>query len=331
MKKIDITEWKEYRIGDLFSISKPLARVQTAYEEGEIPFVASGSENNGVQKYCTPINNEQLEDGNCITVSPVDGYAFFQTTSFLGRGGAGSSINILRNPQINKKNALFICTMIRRVCSKYSYSQMCSASSLANESISLPATSDGTPDWQYMEESLNKCNIHKWKEYKVGQLFDIFNGKGITKFEISNHTGTIPTIQSGEDNFGVIGHLDKDYCLQQNYTMSKGMCLTVARSGSSGFVGIQTQQCVVGDSAKILEPKFNASVEILLFIRALLMVNKKKYAYTDKVTKENYEADTIPLPTTSSGTPDWAYMEQFIRSIIASKSIATQHLLRTME
>lgn len=152
MNKICIKDWKEFRIDALFTICKPAPRVQTQYEDGNVPFVASGSENNGVQKYCTPLQNDILEKGNCITVSPVDGYAFYQESDFLGRGGAGSSINILRNDKLNKYNALFLCTIIRRVCSKYSYNQMCSASKLSAEKITLPITNSGEPDYFYMEE-----------------------------------------------------------------------------------------------------------------------------------------------------------------------------------
>ena len=151
MKKIDIKYWKEFRIGHLFSIEKPQPRVQTQYEDGEIPFVASGNENNGVQKYCTPHENESLDKGGCITVSPVGGFAFWQKKDFLGRGGAGSSINILRNPNLNKNNALFICTLIRIACGKYSYTHMCSASKLAAETIFLPIKKNGSPDWEYMD------------------------------------------------------------------------------------------------------------------------------------------------------------------------------------
>lgn len=150
MKKINITKWKEFKIGDLFSISKPSQRILTEYETGTVPLVASGSENNGVKKYCEPLKDEVLEKGHCITVSPVDGYAFYQANDFLGRGGAGSSINILRNENLTSTNALFLCTIIRRVCSKYSYNQMCSASKLSTEKILLPVTIDGTPDWKYM-------------------------------------------------------------------------------------------------------------------------------------------------------------------------------------
>lgn len=162
---------------------------------------------------------------------------------------------------------------------------------------------------------MKRVDTTYWKAFRVGELFDIIGGKGITKNEIFEHQGALPAIQSGEENFGCIGYIDKDYCLKQKYTISKGECLTVARSGSSGYVGYQASQCVVGDSAKILEPKFEANTLRLLFLRSALMVNKVKYAYTDKVTNENYAKDIIKLPSTPDGDPDWEYMENYMRKL----------------
>ena len=162
---------------------------------------------------------------------------------------------------------------------------------------------------------MKRVDTTYWKAFRVGEFFDIIGGKGITKNEIFEHQGALPAIQSGEENFGCIGYIDKDYCLKQKYTISKGECLTVARSGSSGYVGYQASQCVVGDSAKILEPKFEANTLRLLFLRSALMVNKVKYAYTDKVTNENYAKDIIKLPSTPDGAPDWEYMENYMRKL----------------
>lgn len=162
-------------------------------------------------------------------------------------------------------------------------------------------------------EGINTAN---WGEFEVGELFAILNGKGITKNEIYAHQGEIPAIQSGEENYGCIGYLDKDYCINQKYSLSKGMCLTVARSGSSGYVGYQSKQCVVGDSAKILEPKLNANKERLLFMQTILLQLKTRYAYSDKVTADNYAKQTIKLPITKSGQPDWDYMENKIKNLI---------------
>ena len=160
-----------------------------------------------------------------------------------------------------------------------------------------------------------KLDISNWKAFRVEELFEVINGAGITKKEIYEHPGYLPAIQSGEEAFGIIGTIDYNYCVEKRYKISKGPCLTVARSGSSGFVGYQPVQCVVGDSAKILEPKFEINRYRLLFIRALLMVNKPKYAYVDKVTSTNYKQDTIFLPVNQDNTPDWQYMENFMKDV----------------
>lgn len=175
---------------------------------------------------------------------------------------------------------------------------------------------------------MKKINTTYWKEFRVGDLFEIIGGKGITKQEIYEHAGKLPAIQSGEEKFGCIGYLDKEYCKAKKYAISGGECLTVARSGSSGYVGYQASQCVVGDSAKILEPKFEANTLRLLFVRSALMVLKAKYAYTDKVTNENYANATILLPT-KDNEPDWQYMEDYMRDIESRAQISISALNAT--
>lgn len=179
---------------------------------------------------------------------------------------------------------------------------------------------------------MKRIDTSKWKKFRVGDLFEIVSGKGITKKEITEHGGSLPAIQSGEERFGLMGYINEEYCIKKKYAISKGECLTVARSGSSGYVGYQAKKCVVGDSAKILEPKFESNTSCLLFIRALLMENKKKYAYKDKVTTENYEKDVILLPATSSGDPDWEYIEAYMRKYeqqTNSSIKALKHLTET--
>ena len=151
MKKIDTTGWKEFVISELFNVKRPAARSQARYSEGTVPFVASGNFNNGVLKYLTPKENERLDKGNCITVSPIDGSCFYQENDFLGRGGAGSSIILLYNDKLNLYNGYFIATIIRAVCQKYIYSDMANKNTIGNEKIKLPVDETGNPDFAYME------------------------------------------------------------------------------------------------------------------------------------------------------------------------------------
>lgn len=157
MNKIDTQQWKEFVIKDIFTVKRPAARSQVDYDEGEIPFVASGNFNNGVIKYLNPKSDEVLDKGNCITVSPIDGSSFYQEKDFLGRGGAGSSIILLYNPKLNLYNGYFIATVIRTVCQNYAYSDMANKNTIGTEKIKLPADKDGNPDYSYMEKYMRNC------------------------------------------------------------------------------------------------------------------------------------------------------------------------------
>lgn len=165
-------EWKEFFIGDLFDVKRPVARSESQYQIGKVPFIASGNVNNGVINCCTPTENEKLDKGDCITVSPVDGSAFYQGYDFLGRGGAGSSILLLYNTLINKYSGLFITRMIRQTCSKYHYGNMGSQERIKREKIMLPIDNQGSPDYAFMEQYIKERErqiIQNYINY-IGQI-----------------------------------------------------------------------------------------------------------------------------------------------------------------
>lgn len=172
-----------------------------------------------------------------------------------------------------------------------------------------------------------------WKSFAVSKILTIMNGKGITKEEIAENEGSFEVVQSGENNNGVIGKIDLVYCKSMGYTYTEKPCLTVARSGSAGFVSFQINGCVVGDSAKILLlDDCLATTEHYVFLQSILMANKFKYTYGRKVTEEKYMNDLIDLPIqhNADGTPfidvnkkysddgyvpDWKFMENYIKSL----------------
>lgn len=160
-------------------------------------------------------------------------------------------------------------------------------------------------------------NIDQWQEFAISDILIVLNGKGITQDEIMEFPGTFTVVQSGEENNGVLGYIDLDYCVKRGYTYTQEKCLTVARSGSAGFVSYHPQGCVVGDSAKILmfKNKEIATEYAYLFIRTILMANKYKYSYGRKVTEDKYLSEILLLPVTETGQPDWEFMEKYIMSL----------------
>lgn len=160
-------------------------------------------------------------------------------------------------------------------------------------------------------------NFSDWIEFRLSEILYLYNGVGITIEEIENHPGDFEVIQSGEENNGCIGKIDRAYCIAKGYTYTEEPCLTVARTGSAGFVAYQPFGCVAGDSAKILilKDEVAKSPFVYLFIKTILMANRYKYTYGRKVTEEKYLSEVVMLPATSHGSPDWNYMERYIKSL----------------
>lgn len=166
-------------------------------------------------------------------------------------------------------------------------------------------------------------NERKWNTFLVEDIFEILNGKGITTTEINEHIGDFSTVQSSENNNGIMGYIDLEYCKEMNYTYYEGPCLTVARSGSSGYVSYQPNGCCVGDSAKILVLKEHPAdeKEVLVFLQTILMQNKFKYLYARKVTEDIYKKDELLLPVNDENEPDYRFMSDYIKSLPFSCAI----------
>lgn len=175
---LDEKEWDEFFIGDLFEVSRPKSRNKDDYDFGNTPFVASGALNNGVMKCCDAKQDEQLDAGNCITVSPVDGSTFYQPMDFLGRGGAGSSILMLRSDWLNLYLGQFIARTVRQTCSKYTYGHMGNKDSIKRERIMLPIDDSGKPDYEYMEQYSKNMMLRKYKQY-----LEFINRQNVTEVE----------------------------------------------------------------------------------------------------------------------------------------------------
>ena len=329
MKQIDTKQWKEFIIKDLFTVKRPSARSQANYNDGDIPFVASGNFNNGVLKYLEPKKDEILDAGNCITVSPIDGSSFYQEDDFLGRGGAGSSIILLYNPNLNLYNGYFIATVIRTVCRKYAYSDMANKDTIGAEKIKLPVDETGNPDFSYMESYMKNLelavstsltdlqsakksdisgtlDISSWKLFQLSELFNVQKGKRLTKADMKD--GKIRFIGASAINNGITAYISNDEHLHPQNT------ITLSYNGSIGEAFYQDEMFWASDDVNVLYPKFEMNREMAFFIIPLLKTAGKRYAFIDKWKKEDMEKSKIPLPTTEDGNHDYKYIEKYITS-----------------
>ena len=347
--KIDFDKWKEFQYIDIFEIRKGFYNKKPEHViPGDVPFLGATEKNNGVTEYYSmedidnasktgDENNSSLSEkifpahALCVTNNGSVGFAYYQNREFT----CSHDVNPLYilDGEFNEYTALFVATVIKKDRYRWAYGRKWRPERMVKSKIMLPATDEGKPDWEYMEQFIkslkykhistsNKCGakdleISTWKEFSVGELFDIFNGKGITQEEIEQNPGDFVAVQSGEEGNGCIGKISKLYCKEVGYTYTEAPCLTVARSGSAGYVSFQQYGCVVGDSAKILllKDRNRANKYVYLFMKTILMANKYKYTYGRKVTEDKYLKEKVMLPVVKTGEPDWSYMETYIKNL----------------
>lgn len=345
---LNIKSWEYFKISDIFDTFQQGKANQGMLDDGNDCFyVGAKKSNNGVMFHCAYDSN-LIQKGNCIIFicngEGSVGYANYMNEDFIGT----TDIVAGYSKFLNEYNGLFLATILCQERPKYSFGRKWKTH-LKSTTIKLPITQDKNPDWLFMENYVKslkhkhiitqnsngiiKLEVEKWKDFNVSSLLSIINGSGITKEEIEDNPGAFNAVQSGEDNNGVLGKINKDYCKSQNYAISEKPCLTVARSGSAGFVSYQPEGCVVGDSAKILLlPDDVADEKVYLFIQTILTSIRFKYAYGRKVTREKYLNEIIKLPIVYQANgkpykdkthrfsekgyvPDWEFMKDYIESL----------------
>ena len=157
--KIDTSNWKKFKVGELFECNIAKSLDFGKLEKGNTIFIGRTSTNNGVQG---KVNAPPCEKGNCITVGMVgDNKAFYQPQEFA----ASQNILVLRNKRLNEKNGLFFAALINSLLAKYNYSNTVKKKEFINESILLPITSEGTPDFDYMENYMKNLTEKAKKKF----------------------------------------------------------------------------------------------------------------------------------------------------------------------
>ena len=157
-------------------------------------------------------------------------------------------------------------------------------------------------------EKLNKefeQNGGEWKEFKIGELFDVVKGKRLTKENIK--PGNINFLGAISSNNGIRERIETT-------TVWKPNCISVNYNGSVGCSFYQEEPFYASDDVNVCYSKENwiLNRKRALFFCAIFKNFSQKFSYTQKWNKERMENSGILLPATPDGTPDFSYMEQYI-------------------
>lgn len=220
---------------------------------------------------------------------------------------------------------------------------------------------DYTPDWKYMEDFVKdqiipqlpkkaqrvwlqkydttpqkqenmKLNTQDWKWFRYDEIFDIKHGFYNKKPE-DNPEGDIPFIGATDSNNGITSYSDLETISITSQTgegknapieekLFDANSITVSNDGSVGYAFFQNKQFTCSHSVNPLYLKgHEINPYIALFLCTLIEKERFRWAYGRKWRPIRMPSSKIKLPVTPSGTPDWKFMEDYIKSLPFSRNI----------
>lgn len=152
---LDYSNWQPFKYEDIFTIERGDSVYLQDMNFGKYPYISATSMNNGISAFV----NRKNHCGNAITLAYDGsiGEAFYQDSPFF----ASEKIVVinLKNYKLNKYIAMFLIALIKQEKFRYNYGLKWSVESRMKKSIiKLPVTSNGDPDFEFMENYIKTLN-----------------------------------------------------------------------------------------------------------------------------------------------------------------------------
>ena len=286
-------------------------------ETGKVNFVSRTSQHNGVVAQVDRVAGADPFEAGSITVALGGSVlsAFVQLKPFYT---AFHIIVLEPKSKMTLAEKLYYCMCIKANAYKYSYGRQANKTI---KDITLPGT---VPLWVYnvkinplstivSNSEVPLRTVEEWGLFSLGTLFTFHKGKRLTKEDMT--AGTINFIGAVRENNGVRQCIDVAPLFLPN-------CITVNYNGSVGEAFYQNQPFWASDDVNVLYADgWELNKYIALFVITVIKTNVYKFSYGRKWTLEKMKESVIKLPKSLDGSPDWVYMESYIKSLPYSDRI----------
>lgn len=327
MAKLEIKNWKSYKVGDLFSATRGISFKMQGLDYGEIPVIAAARYNHGVAGYykVKPMYK------NAITISCNGvgcGSTYYHDYEFAMTGDAIVLLDKINIPDGAKP---FIASVYDKYFnSKYSYGDKCSADRAEAEIIRLPSKNNN-PDWEYMESymrniiqeseqnienlrninnSKKKINLNNWKSFTIGKLFEnVVKPPVLHTKDVTENVNGIPYVVRTKFDNGI------KYNVEKKLQMQSSPAGTISFGAENATFFYQEKEYVSGRDIYYIDTRYLTKYACL-FVVTCLQTIVEKYSYNYGMFPELVKKEEIKLPVNKNGEPDWEFMENYMKNIM---------------
>jgi len=287
-----------------------------------VAFVVRTRNSNGVVAYVEQMANVNPYDKGLITVALGGSVlsSFLQPTPFY----TAQNVAVLTPMEsMNDREKMYYCNAI--TSNAYRYSTCGREANKTLKMLLIPARAEipewtneiSIPSYNNISDSINKnvmsLDVQTWKLFRYDSLFTIERGKGTRKQDLED--GAVPFVTSTDRNNGIAGFTN-------HVPTHKANSIGVNRNGSVAEAFYHEKAFCSTEDVHILNAlNFEMNKYLALFLITLIRQEKYRYSYGRKWGIDRMKKSEIKLPVKDDGTPDFVYIENFIKSLPYSSNL----------
>lgn len=337
MIELKNVQWGQIRLADIFD-EIPRGKVSDLKNvaDGKTIIIAASGANEGFSCF----SNDEPISKNAMTISfngVGTGTAFVHNYLF----NLNSDCGLVKPKENISLYALrFIAVSINQNKNKFNYGYKANESRILRQTVLLPISDDGQPDYAYMAEyaqqkretMLNKyleyveehvaelehkdipaLDEKEWKPIFISSMFELVRGCENNMAMLED--GYTPLISAKANNNGLKGFVHNPK------KIIAGQCITLNNDGDggAGLAYYQPANMALDSHVTALVPLFDMSAFVMLFIAKCISGLHGFFGHGLSISNPRAKRLRIMLPVTDSGEPDYAYMEQYAKNMMLRK------------
>jgi hypothetical protein len=317
------------KLSELFDVryghSLELNHLKLADSERGIAFVSRKNRDNGVSAFVEPVEGEVPASPGKLTVA-LGGQGgalstFLQERPFY----TGRDVAILSSKgPLSKAALLFYCVCIKANRYRYGFGRQANRTLkdlLVPEPHELPAWVDEVvetdlsgKDAPAVAGPTPNLNTPSWKPFKLTDLFEVKKGCGLPGH--ARASGTTPYIGALDRDNGLV-----DYIAQSPTHPAGTLTLNWNGVGGVGVAFYQPADYWCSGDVNALYPRFEMTTAVAMFLITVIRKERYRYSFGRKWTLGRLATSVIRLPVKDDGSPDWDFMERYVKTLPFSSQI----------
>ncbi|STP12411.1 type II restriction enzyme [Helicobacter mustelae] len=170
---LELMQWREFVVGEIFEVKATkngIDKNKLNGKKGKFPYITRTENQNGIDDFIAEQENYLKNESNVIIIGLDTQTAFYHNSEFY----TGQNIQILKNTNLNKHNALFMIQALKNLMTKFNWGgNGATLTRLKRGKILLPIDSKGEPNYTFMESfmrDLESKHLQKILAYYTHKL-----------------------------------------------------------------------------------------------------------------------------------------------------------------